>query len=488
MNWFDLPKLINIINNFSWETSEIMESEIEMVEINFSDREYDEVVNSIVSLMDNYITNNPLEFSNPQFETNVENYVISNLCMTIEPIYPNIDKELLIEHLIEIYNEVYEIYFNHYCVRRSFKETYILQDCDEDKMEKIITYIENKPQPTQQTNEWYTFRHNILTASSLWKVFKSQSTINQLVCDKCAPLNLQKYDHVNTQSTLHHGHKYEPLSIMYYEHLYNTKVEDYGCIQHDKFDFLGASPDGINVKKGCPLYGRMLEIKNIVNREINGIPKEEYWIQMQLQMETCDLDECDFLETQFTEYENEEEFNRDGSFQRSASKKLKGVIIYFMENGKPFYQYSPIEYDKKKFDMWYDKTMEKYKHLTWVKNIYWKLEKVSCVLVLRNKHWFENAIDKIRDVWNIIVKERETGYEHRLPVKKTKARKPSIDLTTTDIPNGKCMINVVQINDINNVNKNTLDEKEKEKEKEVKKEKINENKSDKKNIIFTIDT
>ena len=48
----------------------------------------------------------------------------------------------------------------------------------------------------------------------------------------------------------------------------------------------------------------MLEVKNIYNREIRGIPKEEYWIQMQIQMETCDLDICDFLETRFLEYFN----------------------------------------------------------------------------------------------------------------------------------------------------------------------------------------
>ena len=33
-----------------------------------------------------------------------------------------------------------------------------------------------------------------------------------------------------------------------------------------------------------------VEIKNIVNREITGIPLEAYWIQMQVQMEVCDLD------------------------------------------------------------------------------------------------------------------------------------------------------------------------------------------------------
>ena len=35
--------------------------------------------------------------------------------------------------------------------------------------------------------------------------------------------------------------------------------------------------------------------------KLDGIPKKEYWIQMQLQMEVCDLDECDFLETRFIE-------------------------------------------------------------------------------------------------------------------------------------------------------------------------------------------
>ena len=55
-------------------------------------------------------------------------------------------------------------------------------------------------------------------------------------------------------------------------------------------------------------YGRMLEIKNIVNRDITGIPKKAYWVQMQLQMEVCDLEECDFLETRFKEYDNEQAF------------------------------------------------------------------------------------------------------------------------------------------------------------------------------------
>ena len=53
----------------------------------------------------------------------------------------------------------------------------------------------------------------------------------------------------------------------------------------------------------------MVEIKNIVNREITGRPKEEYWIQTQIQMEVCDLDECDFVETRFKEYDSKEDYD-----------------------------------------------------------------------------------------------------------------------------------------------------------------------------------
>ena len=41
---------------------------------------------------------------------------------------------------------------------------------------------------------------------------------------------------------------------------------------------------------------------------------------MQLQMEVCDLDECDFLETKFTEYENFKEFCDDGNEEKTNPK------------------------------------------------------------------------------------------------------------------------------------------------------------------------
>ena len=125
---------------------------------------------------------------------------------------------------------------------------------------------------------------------------------------------------------MHWGQKYEPVSIALYEHMYNAKVEDFGCIQHPEISCIGASPDGIVTDVNSDRYGRMLEIKNIVNRDIDGVASKAYWVQMQIQMETCDLDECDFLETRFKEYENEEAF-----YAPDNKHEHRGVILYFIE-------------------------------------------------------------------------------------------------------------------------------------------------------------
>jgi hypothetical protein len=253
---------------------------------------------------------------------------------------------------------------------------------------------------------------------------------------------------VNTDTAMHHGQKYEPVSVMYYEDMFETKVDEYGCIQHDKYKFLGASPDGIVSDPTLPRFGRMIEIKNIVNRDIDGIPKKEYWIQMQLQMETCDLNECDFLECRFVEYDGYAAFVADGSFLKSAKDKLKGVIMYFSTpEGKPKYIYKPLTMDEDSFESMWEKeqtTVYTAKGMTWIKNIYWRLEEVSCVLVLRNRKWFNDNIPTLAEVWNTILKERQTGYDHRAPAKRVKKEQQieeTVCLLNLDKLTGKVSLN-----------------------------------------------
>lgn len=411
------------------------DNEIQIV----SEKDQEEIEINISQLIDEFIINNPLSFSYDNFENLLEEFVYTNMNLLLSQIF--VDDADYIEAIIrEGYDKVKKYYFAKEYPIRSFNYTFIRKSPNIKLIEDKLKYIENKPQPDQRTPEWYKFRHNLITASSAWKALKSESYKNQLIVEKCKDLNVDKFNSVNTDSAFHHGNKYEDVSIMIYENEYNTKIKDFGCIQHDKYKFLGASPDGINIKPDNERYGRMLEIKNPVSRTITGIPKEDYWIQMQLQMETCDLNECDFLETAFKEYENEDEFINDGTFIYSEREELKGIMIYFIKDGKPFYEYMPIKYTKEQYDKWYDHIMEKNNHLTWIKNIYWRMEKYSCVLVLRNKFWFKHAIDKIEDVWNIIEKERITGYDHRIPKKNNKPRSNSLNDVSLNKPS--CLINV----------------------------------------------
>lgn len=294
-------------------------------------------------------------------------------------------------------------------------------------------------QPAQRTPEWYAFRNNLVTASNIWKIFSSAANYNSLVCEKCRPLpsaadpNIQIVEtstHVNVDSPLHWGVKYEPLSVSIYEHRNKCVVGQFGCIQHPRVACLGASPDGIVVSPAdSPEYGMMLEIKNIVNREITGIPSMAYWVQMQVQMEVCDLENCHFIETQFREHAEAvttADDDAETKFYASIPKYLyNGVILYFVKrdfvDNSPKYMYLPLDtpLEKPAIEVWIaEKKRELGETHVLYRRIYWYCETFSCILVKRNRDWFAAAEPLIRDFWDVVLKERATGHEHRLPKKR----------------------------------------------------------------------
>ena len=323
-------------------------------------------------------------------------------------------------------------------VKRSYQ--YINNTFDHMKSnETQIHYLKNIPQPSQKTDEWYIFRKQHLTGSNLWKVFSTESSRNQLIYEKIAPDNETMPKSSLNDSPLNWGHKYEPLTNMFYEYYNDVVVEEFGCIPHATIPFIAASPDGIVTSPKN--NGRMVEIKNVVSRTITKIPKMEYYIQMQLQMEVCDLDECDFVETKFIEYENEEEFMKD------KYNVKKGMIIVLIKDNKTLlYEYSPLFQNKRsQLDTFSEKTYQKYNldphtlekdGVRWFRNVYWKLDIFSCVYVPRNKEWFKEAFPKIQECWDIIEKERLVEDSH---IKyKAKTRKPKQDKSNIDLSN-TCM-------------------------------------------------
>jgi putative phage-type endonuclease len=351
------------------------------------------------------------------------------------------------ESILEcIEHTLHDIYDKRECIQREFNSEYdivnirktnkkIFDKEIKPKLKTQIEYLQKLPQPEQRTEEWYALRHNCITASSAWKVLDTQKQRESFIKSKLIDNSKsQKNFGTSVGSTFHHGHKYEPLSTMLYEKINNTKVGEFGCIRHQKYDFIGASPDGINIDPSSDKYGVLLEIKNVVSREITGIPKKDYWIQMQMQMEVCDLNYCDFLETKFVEYEDEDAFIEDYSkdntintgvsnesttnesttntIMKNKNNQFIGLIVMFYVNENPTYEYCPLEINTpEELIKWKDNIIDKYltkvPNSSWVNNIYWKCEHYSCICVERNKRWFENALLDFKDTWGVIVKRRE---------------------------------------------------------------------------------
>tara|TARA_B110000879_G_C11170290_1_gene513239 strand:+ start:1068 stop:2573 length:1506 start_codon:yes stop_codon:yes gene_type:complete len=414
--------------------------------ISISEDEIIDLTTTTYDMINNYLNENILMLSTEKFYINmimhITEILYTDMSNTIVDDDDDYDTDLFeelkafVEQSTDVFLDICEI------PRRSQIQDYQeipSLSCVSSILHLKIKELQELIQPEQKTQEWYEFRYNLITASNLWKVFGSNSQVNSLIYEKCKPLEQSIHRNTYCEGPLHWGVKYEPVTILLYEKIYNTKIGEFGCIPHAQYSYIGASPDGINIDPESNKYGKMLEIKNIVNRDITGIPKQEYWIQTQIQMETCDLDECDFVETRFKEYEKEEQFYLD------KSREYRGIILHFIErpptkikeetllSNVPYYVYMPLDIRIRPDDIndWIHTQkvgmLANNKVLFSIK--YWYLDQLSCVLIRRNKLWFNAAISNIKDVWNIILKERTEGYEHRA----SKKRKTNDDNTMSII-------------------------------------------------------
>lgn len=406
VHWNDLQPLKDILDDIEAPNTVVNNKDIE------------DFKESVCYIVDDVINNNICIYSDKHFDE-----------LLFETVLENVNKsywEIINLFDFDVEGQVWdaiEIYFYKYNAFRSYSTTTIVNSPNNSKVKTLLTEYINTPQLEQRSKEWFEFRRCGLSASDIWKAIDSQSMQNSLIYSKCKPMNMKLSKSTNINTAFHNGHLFEPLSIMHYEYDFNTTVGEFGCMAHKKYPYLLASPDGINIKEGNDRYGRMVEVKNPTTRELTGIPKKEYWIQMQLQMEVWDFDECDFLETVYKQYETYQEFLADGdSFTRTSNNKRKGIIIRFYDGEQPIYKYSPVDLTKEEFDKWYDKTLDETTNLEFVCKIYWYLHDYSCVLVPRNKKWFNHVQPKLKSIWNTIEKERVEGYDHRKPKSKRKKK------------------------------------------------------------------
>jgi len=270
-----------------------------------------------------------------------------------------------------------------------------------ERLQKLMEI--NRSQPIQRTPAWFDARKNCITASSAGSLLvKSEEVCREYI--KNFPRILEKYpdfindtEYANPYQTKNDyilskcgkgkpfqgniatewGCRYEDIVCKFYENTMKTKVEEFGLMPHNEHEWVKASPDGISHNDV------MLEIKVPYRRKLDGIIPFYYWIQVQLQLEVCDLDECDYLECKINQvdvhaFEEEMEFPKG---------------FFYEEQGGVFHSY--------KGD--YQKYIDDGKNVK-----FFIIREYEIMNIKREREWFERVKPGLLNSWNEILYHRET--------------------------------------------------------------------------------
>lgn len=243
-------------------------------------------------------------------------------------------------------------------------------------------------QVEQRTPEWYQETRNMITASEVATVFKSGRTRGQLVMSKASPpaerfiasLAVPKA----STGPMDWGVRYEPVVKEFLENSLKAKIHDLGRIRHRTNPKIAASPDGLIVasETAPELVGRLVEIKCPSTRVIkDGEIPFEYWCQMQLQMEVCGLDACEFVEAKFVE-----ELPDPGA--DAQSHLATGFISLITKDDVNKYLYHSSAAPTPLTDEW-----------TLVETYPWHLIKLRRVTVPRDVNWFAQSQPAFEQFW-----------------------------------------------------------------------------------------
>jgi len=331
------------------------------------------------------------------------------------------------------------------------------------KLTKQFEHLSTLPFDDQGTAGWFEARDKLASASDggcIVGVNSHEAPYKFLIKKVLKPP-------FSSNMFCHHGKKYEQIATMIYEFRANVSVREFGLVNHPKYYFLGASPDGIvsHYKlDGVSLtkeVGTMLEIKCPIVRNINleGDIKGEicpiyYWVQVQLQLECCDLEKCDFWQVSLIEYTDKDDFLRDTDLEEPYLSRTsgfeKGCVIQLLpknrieeiNNGEYMkvlwesakYIYPPkIDMTPYDYDMWIANTMANFNNICpsgyyFDKIIYWKNVKSKCVTIERDREWFAEHLPIIENMWHLVEYFRKNeekakiffNYVEYLPIKTNK--------------------------------------------------------------------
>ena len=263
--------------------------------------------------------------------------------------------------------------------------------------------LRRAPQPEQQTDAWYEFRNSMLTASDFYKALGTARARNTFALQK-----VQVSPNTSGRSrACMHGIKYEPVCRAVYEAMRGVCVEEFGCIRHASYPFLGASPDGICDDMCADHVGRAVEFKAPISRKIvQGSVPRQYAIQVQGQLEVLGLDVCDYFECKIEECEETSFYKLD-----SSKHPFRGIVLSYMtddDERRKIYRYSTPDMDNTALQRFVDGALDHTSDgICYCGHTFWYLADHNMVEIRRNTQWFEDTLlPALRETWDIVLKYR----------------------------------------------------------------------------------
>lgn len=176
------------------------------------------------------------------------------------------------------------------------------------RLPHIVSALQSLPQTGQKSGAWYHEGKDLLTGHEFGTVcYGGGKTREAVVRKKCTQKAVDETITVMSPtvfqanedgrlSAFKWGWRYEPVIRAAFEHAVagGAVYDGLGRIRHPTLPRLAASPDGL-ILDG-PRQGRLVEIKAPVSRVLNGSIPLDYWCQMQLQAEVCDVEAVDYVE------------------------------------------------------------------------------------------------------------------------------------------------------------------------------------------------
>lgn len=216
-----------------------------------------------------------------------------------------------------------------------------------------IAAIQSRPQVAQHSDAWHD-RRNKLSASEFAQILDGRRTA--LLRQKLAPEPVERPGAGRTPVAIAQpdgemnatlwGHRFETITRRIYELEIagvGTVCDSLGSFRHASVPWLSASPDGLVV--AGPLAGRLVEIKSPKTRVPGDFVPEEYYIQMQLQMEVLNLEAVEFVEARFCQRPVASLSPEDHAAIAAAAWKGRIAVFGHIESPDTWmYQYSdPVE-------------------------------------------------------------------------------------------------------------------------------------------------